>query len=188
MKKALTITLAVMTAGFWTAHAHGAERYVETAPAEEFVHQKRSPGHIAGVLQQSDEQEQDENLRQEDHHAAHTADDPVRYQALHDRHGGKPRSRDGLRPGGPCVNQIHHWTCPGIDRLKHQPHDPEENEAEIDEELVLYAKNLDSKPEHEDLLSELEKAYIHKRGKTTPIIRDKLREKLVDLIDTYNET
>jgi len=54
---------------------------VQAGRPHDLVHQEGGPGHVAGVLQHDDEEEQDQDLGQEDQHAADPGDDAVHHQA-----------------------------------------------------------------------------------------------------------
>ena len=81
----------------------------EPAPAQQAVHQERRAGHVAAVLEDREEAEQDQDLRQEDEDAAHAADDAVHDEAL-ERAAAQQRSprihawqraEDAARRGSP---------------------------------------------------------------------------------------
>ena len=62
---------------------HGNETLaVQADLAHQPVHEKGGPGHVAGVLQKPDEEEQQQDLRQENHHGSHARDDAVHEQAV----------------------------------------------------------------------------------------------------------
>ena len=64
------------------ARDHGDNRLSgKTDGAHNAIHQVRRTRQVAGILEQDDEQEQYEDLRQKDDDAAHTGDDAVRNQA-----------------------------------------------------------------------------------------------------------
>ena len=55
---------------------------VQAAPTEKFIHQKRRPRHVAGRFEQAEEEKQNQDLRQENQHAADTRDDAVHNKRL----------------------------------------------------------------------------------------------------------
>ena len=110
------------------AHEHGDEGLTrEAEPAEQPVHDEGRPGHIAGVLQEGQEDKQDGDLGQEGKYAAYTGDDAVHQQGLHPGSGaghgqdpadplGKaaadeevhPVGQDLSGPEGECEHGQHH--------------------------------------------------------------------------------
>ena len=59
-------------------HQQRNERFaVQSDLVHQLVHDESRPRHVAGVFHQRDEKEQDQDVRQEDDHAPHSADDPV---------------------------------------------------------------------------------------------------------------
>ena len=66
---------------------------VQAGAAHDAVHQEGGARHVAEILQQEDEQEQDQDLGQEDQHAADARDDAVLDEALHQTLPAAPRGR-----------------------------------------------------------------------------------------------
>jgi hypothetical protein len=60
---------------------------VQSGPAHDPVHQERRARHVSEILEQQDEQENDDDLRQEHDHAADARDHPVLQEALHEAGG-----------------------------------------------------------------------------------------------------
>ena len=91
------------------------------------VHQERRPGHVAEVLEQDDEEEQDHDLRQEHQHAADAGDDPVRQQALQQARGHVEGDlhRQPVEPG---LDQVHGRIGPAEHRLEHQEQDRQQDQ------------------------------------------------------------
>jgi hypothetical protein len=101
---------------------------VQSHAAHQPVHQKRRARHVAAVFQERDEEEEQEDLRQEDEHAADAGDDAVGEQVGQQarRHLRACEFRE--RAKSP-VNQVHRQRRPGEDRLEDQPHDEEQYEG-----------------------------------------------------------
>ena len=91
---------------------------VQAGAAHDAVHQERRARHVAEVFEQQDEQEQDQDLRQEDDHAADAGDHPVLDEAL--QQAGRQRVvRHGAERIEAGRDQIHQRLRPGEHRLEH---------------------------------------------------------------------
>ena len=91
---------------------------VQAGAAHDPVHQEGRAGHVAEVLQQDDEEEQDQDLRQEDDHAADAGDHPVLEEAV--QQVGQRRGLDqGAEPGEAVRISVHQRPRPGEHRLEH---------------------------------------------------------------------
>ena len=104
---------------------------METDLAHHAIHQEGGTRHVPGILQQTDEEEEDQDLWQEHHDTADSGDDSVREEipqitcrhcSLHD--SGKP-SESGLDP-------VHRIARDAEDRDEHQDHHPEEGDPTPD--------------------------------------------------------
>ena len=85
------------------------------------VHHVGGLGHVAAVFQDRDEQKQQDDLRQEDQHAADAGNHAVAQQALQGT--GRDDRCDPIR--GQPLNRftgVHQRRRPGIERLEHQKH------------------------------------------------------------------
>ena len=74
---------------------------VQPGAAHDAVHQERRPRHVAEILQQQDEQEQHQDLRQEHQHRADAADQPVAHEAAQQpvrQHARRPARRASRSP------------------------------------------------------------------------------------------
>ncbi len=92
----------------------------------QLVHDERGPGHVPAVLKQRDREEEQHDLRHEDQHAAHPADDAVHDQRLkrpvgqHACHHVAQRHEAALQPA-------HRRRPEAEDQLKHRPHQHQED-------------------------------------------------------------
>ena len=100
---------------------------MQAGAAHDAVHQEGGARHVAEILQQEDEQEQDQDLRQEDQHAADARDDAVLDEALQQArrqrrvHGGAERVEAGR-------NEVHQRLRPDEHRLEHHEQDGEQDD------------------------------------------------------------
>ena len=99
---------------------------VEAAPAEQAVHDERRSRHVAAVLEDADEEEEDQDLRQEDQERPDAADDAVGQQALQHRVGVERRRDDGLRPIDAGLDPVHREFREPEHRGEEAEHDAEE--------------------------------------------------------------
>ena len=102
---------------------------IEPAPAEKFIHKECGAGHVAGVLQQRDEEKENQNLRKKNQNAADSGNDAVAHQALQRRVGGENRTNELLRGRGSRIDQIHERPSPGVEALKDHIHHTEKNQC-----------------------------------------------------------
>ena len=94
------------------AHQHGHDAPAgETDLPQQLVHDEGHPGHVAGVLQNGEEEEQHHDDGQEAQHAAHAGEHAVDHQGVDHRVepvGGETAVRghgEGVDPGGQQVRQ-----------------------------------------------------------------------------------
>jgi hypothetical protein len=87
--------------------------------AHEAVQQERGARQVARFLQRQDEQEQDQDLRQEHHHAAHAGDQPLGEQPAQ-----RPLGHVGVEPlragGRGALDPAHGHLGPAEDGLEHE--------------------------------------------------------------------
>ena len=109
------------------AHDHGDERLaMETDAVHQLVHDEGGAGHVATVFHQRDEQVQDQDVRQEHEHAAHSADDPVHHEVFQPsvlHVGGDEIAEFPHEP----VNPVHRVLAQGEGGPEHQPQQEDEN-------------------------------------------------------------
>ncbi len=98
---------------------------VQTKPVHDLVHDHGNSCEITGVLEDREEQEQQEDIRQEDHDRTDTADDTVTYQRCDPVGSGDSgktcRSKPGEQPEA-FTDQIHDRSADGEHDLEDQIH------------------------------------------------------------------
>ena len=91
------------------AHEHGDEGLTGQAEAAQHpVHDKGGPGHVAGVLQEGEKQEQQGDLGQEHQHAAHAGQHAIHQQGGHPGGGARLVQKAADHPGQPVVKEVVH--------------------------------------------------------------------------------
>ena len=95
--------------------------------AHQPVHQKGRAGHVAGILEQTNEEKEQANLREKNHYCADSLDHPFNQQIVQ-----RPR-REQLAHGRSrsvdrCLDQIHRDSREGENALKNQRHHRQKNQ------------------------------------------------------------
>ena len=105
---------------------------VEPAPTEQTIHDERRARHVAAVLQDADEQEKDEDLRQEGEEGPDPADHAIRDQALDHRQAGEGGRHHRLEPIDAAGDPLHREFGQPENRGEHPQHDARENDGPED--------------------------------------------------------
>ena len=100
---------------------------MQTHLAHQSIHQERRASHVAAVLEQADEQEKKQNLRQKNNHGADALDDPGDQQAV-ERAGPQQRSDPATERVHAAGKPVHRVLREREDALKQQRHDDDEND------------------------------------------------------------
>ena len=109
-----------------------AEHRYETLPvqanlAHQAVHQERRARHVAGVLQKTDEQKQQQDLRQENNHRAHTGNHAIHQQTVEiPRRDQAPN--ESAQAGHCRLEGVHGNPGEAENALKHHRHDADEHQ------------------------------------------------------------
>ena len=95
------------------------ERPGQADAAHHAVEQECGARQVAGILEHEDEEEQDQDLRQEHHHAADACQDAIEQQAAQCvvRQHGLQVSGERFHAG---EDRVHRYGRPGEDRLEHE--------------------------------------------------------------------
>ncbi len=100
---------------------------MQAGAAHDAIHQEGRARHVAQILEQEDEEEQDHDLRQEHDHAADTADQTVLQEALQ-QIGQRQTLDEVAEEMEDRLDRIHAGLRPGEDRLEHHEQDREQHD------------------------------------------------------------
>ena len=101
---------------------------MQANPAHQAVHQEGCPGHVAGVFQQADEEEEQADLREENHHRPDTGDSASGDQVVEIARGHA--RADPLGQGiDSRLDAVHRVLRQPEDGLEHQRHHRDKNEG-----------------------------------------------------------
>ena len=101
---------------------------IEAGPAHDAVPDEGEAGHVTGVFHQSDEEEEDHDLREEDDDACDTGDDAVGDEVV-EVTGGKDANDLGGEPGEGVFNEAHGTFGEAEDGPQDEAEDQEHDEA-----------------------------------------------------------
>ena len=95
------------------------------------VHEEGRASHVAKIFEQQNEQEQDQNLRQKDNHAAYARNDAIFNEALQEasRQRCVNLIAEPIERGG---KELHQRLRPRKHSLEHNKHDCEKNKQAAD--------------------------------------------------------
>ena len=100
---------------------------MQSGAAHDPVHQEGGPGHVAGILKQQDEYEEEQDLGQEDQDGANAGDQSVDDKTLYPS-GWKSGGRRRAKGREPRFGEVLQRGRPSEHRLEH-----EEQQAEQDQ-------------------------------------------------------
>ena len=91
------------------------------------IHQERDARHVARVLEQADEEEEQQDLRQEHDHVADAADDAVASRGRASSPSGKHRAASARERAHHVFDERDRRIGPGKQRLEHDQHQQQED-------------------------------------------------------------
>ena len=99
--------------------------------AHQTVHQERRARHVTSVLKETNEEEEQTDLRQENHHGADTPDDAFDEQTL--EFAGRQAGADLVaKPPDGVLQQVHRQARERKDALENQRHQRHKNQQTPD--------------------------------------------------------
>ena len=106
---------------------HDERAPLEPDPAHDAIDDESGPRHVADVLEEMDQREEDDDLRKEDEDRAHPGENTVRPE-IGEKPPGEGRVRQPAELTERTVDGVHRRHRPREDALKHEEHDRDEDE------------------------------------------------------------